>query len=293
MADWLGESSQRVLIMDGAAGTQLHARGMPAGVCPEQWAREHPLAVTELHASYVKAGAEIILTFTLGASPAKLRLAGLDGETEAINWALARLARQAAPQAVILGDIGPTGQFIAPLGTITADELRDGFARQATGLADDVDGFIIQTMIDAEEAVLALQAAKKVAPRKPVLACLTFQKDADGKNFHTLMGQDPPAVARRLEACGADAVGSNCGTGIDDMIGVIERMAKATRLPIVAMPNAGLPKLVRGHTIFTESAQEMAGKVGKLVAAGARLIGGCCGTTPEHIAAMKAALAAG
>jgi 5-methyltetrahydrofolate--homocysteine methyltransferase len=292
MADWLAECSKRVLMLDGAMGTELHSRGLPPGVCPEQWAREHPLLLSEVHAAYVEAGAEAVITFTLGASPAKLAKTGLDRQTEAINWALARIARLAAPQALVLGDIGPTGEFIAPLGQKTPQEIRDGFARQAAGLADVVDGFIIQTMIDLEETLLALEAARQVAPGKPVLACLTFQKDADGKNYHTLFGNDPVTVTKRLEAAGASAVGSNCGSGIDDMLGVIERMAGATRLPIVVEPNAGLPKLVAGRTVFSETPEEMAAKVGRLVSAGARLVGGCCGTTPRHIAAMKAALAA-
>ena len=291
MTDWLSQCRNRVLMIDGAMGTELYARGMPAGACAEQWARDNPLQVSEVHAAYAEAGADILLTCTLGGSPFKLAEAGLDRQTEAINWALARIARQAAPKAILLGDIGPTGQMIEPLGTATADQIRRGFLRQATGLADVVDGFLIETMSDLDETVLAVEAAHQAAPGKPVLAGLTYQLDHDGKNYHTFMGVTPAMAAKRLEDAGADAIGTNCGNGIDHMIGIVERLAVATSRPVFAEPNAGLPKLVNGQTVFSESAESMAAKVALLVKAGARLVGGCCGTTPAHIAAMKAALA--
>jgi len=290
MNDWLEQSAERVLLADGAMGTELQARGLPPGECPEMWARAHPLELAAVHAEYAAAGAEIILTCTFGGSPFKLASLDLDGDTEAVNWALGRVAREAAPEAVVLGDIGPTGEMIVPLGIRTADELRAGFVRQVTGLAEVVDGFIIETMSDLDEALLALEAARKVAPGKPVLVSLTYQKDHDGREYHTVMGVTPAAAARRLEDAGADAVGTNCGSGIEDMIGVVERLAAACSKPIFAEPNAGLPKLVGGRTVFDESAESMAGKVARLVAAGARIVGGCCGTTPRHIAAFRAAL---
>jgi len=290
MADWLEQSAERVLLADGATGTELQARGLPPGECPERWAREHPLELAAVHAAYAAAGAELILTCTFGGSPLKLASAGLDGQTEAVNWALARIAREAVPGAILLGDIGPTGEMIAPLGTRTADELRAGFVRQVTGLADVVDGFIVETMSDLDEALLALEAAREVAPRKPILVSLTYTKDHDGKDYHTVMGVSPTAAAKRIEDAGADAIGTNCGSGIEDMIGVVERLAAACSRPVFAEPNAGLPKLVGGNTVFDESAESMAGKIGRLVDAGARIVGGCCGTTPGHITAFRAAL---
>ena len=290
MADWLDTCRDRILILDGAMGTQLQARGLAGGDCPEQWAREHPVELAEIHAAYVKAGADIILTCTFGGSSLKLAGAGLDAETEAINWALARVAREAAPGRIVLGDIGPSGEMISPLGTKTADQVRDAFSRQVAGLADVVDGFLIETMSDVDEAVVALEAVRKIAPGKPVLVSMTFQKDYDGRKFHTIMGQEPQEAAKRLEEAGADAVGTNCGSGIEDITRVIEAMAQATDLPLLAEPNAGLPKLVGGQTIFDQAPEVMAGKVAALVGAGVRMIGGCCGTTPEHIAAMKEAI---
>ena len=150
LADWLDTCSDRILMLDGAMGTQLQARGLAGGDCPEQWARRHPVELAEIHSAYVDAGADIILTCTFGGSPLKLAGASLDDETEAINWALARVAREAAPETIILGDIGPSGEMIAPLGTKTADEIRDAFARQVAGLADVVDGFLAETMSDVE-----------------------------------------------------------------------------------------------------------------------------------------------
>ena len=274
-------------MLDGAMGTQLQARGLAGGGCPEQWAREHLVELADIHAAYVKAGSDIILTCTFGGSPLKLAGAGLDGQTEAINWALARVARQAAPGKIVLGDIGPSGEMIAPLGTKTAEQVRDAFGRQVVGLAGEVDGFLIETMSDLDEAVLALEAVRKVASGKPVLVSMTFQKDYDGKKFHTIMGTEPHEAAKRLEDAGADAVGTNCGSGIEDIIRVVEAMAEATSLPLLAEPNAGLPKLVGGQTVFDEVPEVMAERVAALAAAGARMIGGCCGTTPQHIAAMK------
>ncbi|MBN2584702.1 MAG: homocysteine S-methyltransferase family protein [Planctomycetes bacterium] len=292
MTTWLDACRDRVLIIDGAMGTQLQARGMGSVDCPEQWAREHPVELAAIHGDYVKAGADIILTCTFGASSLKLTRAGLASDTEAMNWALARVARDAAPEAVILGDIGPCDEMIAPLGEKTADEIRSSFARQVVGLADVVDGFMIETMSDVDEAVLALKAARKAAPGKPVLVSMTFKKDFNGETFHTIMGVDPEQAAKRLTDAGADAVGCNCGYGIDDMVGIVERMAAATKLPIVAEPNAGLPRLVGGETVFDQKPADMAAKVGRLVSAGARIVGGCCGTTPDHIAAMKAVIEA-
>lgn len=290
MVDWLDRCAEQVLLMDGAMGTELQKRGLAPGECPEKWARANPLDVGEVHAAYVEAGAEVIMTCTFGGSPLKLAEAGLADETEAINWALARVAREAAPEAVVLGDIGPTGELIAPLGVRTPEEIRRAFARQAAGMADVVDGFIIETMSDLEEAVLALEAVRSVAPDAAVLVSLTYRRDVKGGKYHTVMGVEPEAAAVRLEALGADAIGVNCGAGIDEMVGVVGRLAASCSRPIFAEPNAGLPKLVAGRTVFDQSPEEMAGKVGLLVSAGARMVGGCCGTTPEHIAAMRAAL---
>ena len=291
MAEWLDTLGDGMLMIDGAMGTALQGRGLPPGESPEKWAREHAVELAQIHAAYAAAGADIILTCTFGGSPFKLAAAGLERETEAVNWALARVARDAAPQAILLGDIGPTGEMIQPLGTKTAEEIRNGFARQVAGLADVVDGFLIETMSDLDEASLALEAAKKVAPDKPVLVSLIYQLDHDGKAYHTFMGVTPEAAAAQLEDAGADAIGTNCGNGIEDMVGIVERLKASCGRPVFAEPNAGVPRLVNGQTVFDESAESMASKVVRLADAGATMIGGCCGTTPAHIAAMRAALA--
>ncbi len=290
MADWLQQCRQRVLLMDGAMGTNLHARGLPPGECPEKWAREHPTVLSGIHQEFADAGSDALLTCTFGGSPLKLAAAGLDGETEALNWALARVAREVAGSAIVLGDIGPCGEMLEPLGSRTRDEVRDGFGRQVVGLDAVVDGFIIETMTDLNEALLALEAAKKISPEKPVLASLNYEKDADGQGYHTIMGVDPATAARELQDAGADAVGANCGTGIEDMIGIVEQLASAAEVPVFAEPNAGMPKLRQGRTVFEQSPEDMAARLGELVSAGARLVGGCCGTTAEHIQAMRAVL---
>ena len=168
MTDWLKQLSSRVLVMDGAMGTQLHLAGLPSGVNPERWAREHPVELMEIHEHYIKAGADIIITCTFGGSPFKLAADNLDSQTEALNWALARVARAAGERHIVLGDIGSTGELIEPMGLRTAPEIQQAFERQVTGLADVVDGFIIETMIDLDEAVLALKAAKKRSEERRV-----------------------------------------------------------------------------------------------------------------------------
>jgi 5-methyltetrahydrofolate--homocysteine methyltransferase len=277
--------AQGVVLLDGAMGTELQAAGMPVGTAPEVWAAEHADVLSGVHRAYVAAGAQAILTCTFGGSRWKLALGGAAERVGELNRRLAEIAREAADGALVLGDIGPTGQMVAPLGTHERGEFVEVFAEQAAALAEGgVDAILIETMTDLTEATAAVEAAKRTA--LPVLASMSFAPDADGGGYHTVMGVEPAAAARALAEAGADAVGTNCGVGIEDVVRIVTALRAATELPILAEPNAGMPKLVDGKTVFEQTPEAMAAHVEALVAAGARIVGGCCGTTPRHIRAF-------
>jgi 5-methyltetrahydrofolate--homocysteine methyltransferase len=235
--------------------------------------------------SYVNAGADIILTNTFGGSPLKLAKSGLRERTAEINQLGTEISKKAASgRALVFGSIGPTGELLKPLGAATETELVEGFAEQAKALAaGGADGIVIETMMDIAEAQAALRAVKESSSLS-VAVTMTFNK-AGGK-VATLMGVRPDQAARELERAGADIVGANCGAGIDLMIEVARMMRRATSLPIWCKPNAGLPELVNGKTIYRESPEKMVSRFGQLLEAGANMIGGCCGSTPAHIRAL-------
>lgn len=274
-----------IYIFDGAMGTMLHEAGLPPGYCPELWNLEQPEKVTAVHEKYVASGADILETNTLGANRIKLSHYGLSDKVAELNIAAVQAAKRAAgPATKIAGSVGPTGKFIKPLGEMDFDTAYDVYLEQITALhKGGVDFIIIETMIDIQEMRAALLAAK-AATNKPVICQLTFS--ADGR---TLTGTDPKTAAIILEAMGANIIGANCSLGPAQMLSIVEEFAKATTLPISIQPNAGMPELIHGKTIFPMSAEEMSTWAPKLIAAGATYIGGCCGTTPEHICAIKKA----
>jgi len=275
----------RVVLLDGAMGTELQAAGMPAGVTPEVWAAEHPDVLAGVHKSYIAAGADAVLACTFGGNRWKLAYGGAAERVEELNRRLVEIARQAAGDALVLGDMGGTGEFVAPLGDREPAEFVEVFAEQAAALAAaGVDGIIIETMTDLSEITAAVEGARRTG--LPVLASMSFARDAHQHGWHTMMGVDPVAAAEGLAGAGADVVGANCGVGIEDMVHIVAAMAAATDRPVLAEPNAGMPRLVHGKTVFDATPVQMAGHVQALLDAGARLVGGCCGTTPAHIAAF-------
>jgi len=283
MPNWKDRLRERkLLISDGAWGTTLAARGLAVGDAPEHWNLERPDEVRAVAAAYVEAGADIVLTNTFGGSRFKLAPAGLEGEVARINRRGAELSREAAgDRALVFASIGPTGLFLAPLGTISEQEMIDGFAEQVTALVEGgADGIVIETMTDLGEAKAALRAAKENADL-PVVVSMTFDKGQRG--FATMMGVRPEQAAVELDAAGADVVGTNCGAGIEAIVEVVRLLRPATRRPIWAKPNAGLPELVAGRTVFRETPEHMVSFLPALAEAGAQHIGGCCGTTPDHI----------
>ncbi|NLW50297.1 MAG: methionine synthase [Candidatus Brocadiaceae bacterium] len=272
---------------DGAWGTELAARGLPAGEAPDVWNLQRPDDVRAVAVAYVEAGADIILTNTFGASPLKLAYANLDDRTEEINRRGVELSLEAAAgRALVFASIGPSGALLEPLGTVREEDMVAQFARQARAIAEaGADGIVIETMTALDEAKAALRAVREVCDL-PVVVSMTFDRGPRG--FATMMGVQPAQAAEKLTAAGADVVGANCGAGIAQIIEVARRMRTGTSLPLWCKPNAGLPRLVGGHTIYEETPEEMVRHVADLVDAGARIIGGCCGTTPAHVRLLAA-----
>ena len=270
------------VVTDGGWGTQLQARGLEVGACPDAWNLTEPAKVEEVAQSYVDAGSRVILTNTFGANRFILARHELDGKVAEINRAGAEISRRAAgDRAKVFASIGPSGKMLM-MGEVTADELGEAFADQVQALAAaGADAIVIETMTDPAEAKLAVAAA--VQTGLPVVACMTFDSGAD--NDRTMMGTTPEQAAEELAAAGADCIGSNCGQGIAGFVNIARRLAAATDRPIWVKANAGLPEMVDGQTVYKQTAAEFAQLVPALVEAGASFVGGCCGTTPEFIKA--------
>lgn len=282
-------SQHTCLVADGAWGTELSKLGLGIGEVPETWNIHHQDAVAGIAHSYLEAGAQIVLTNTFGGNRLKLAKAGLADETTVLNQAGAELSRRAvSDEALVFGSIGPTGEFMQPLGTISEQEMIACFAEQVRALVSGgVDGFVIETMSDLGEAVAALKAVRENSTL-PAVVSMTFEQGLAG--YATIMGVKPGQAVEALSRAGADLIGANCGSGVDVMVGVIRQMAGSSNLPIWAKPNAGLPVLVEGRTEFQETPAEFVAHLPALLGAGARIIGGCCGTTPAHIRALAAVI---
>jgi len=278
------------LVSDGAWGTFLHEMGLAVGACPEQWNLDRPDDVMKIARSYVEAGADLILTNSFGGHPAKLAAYGLEGQAREINRAAAEISRQAAGDAVlVLGSMGPSGQMILT-GEITEEAMAEGFRIQAEGLAEGgADGLLIETMSDLQEAMLAIRAAKSAASLE-VACTFTFNRTQTGE-YRTMMGAGVEEYLQMVKEEGVDLVGANCGNGTAGMIEIVREIrAIDPEIPVLVHANAGLPVYRDGQTIFPESPGEMASQVRELVEAGANIVGGCCGTTPDHIRMLRQAL---
>ncbi len=272
-----------IKLFDGAMGTMLQNAGLKPGECPECFNITHPEVIVNVHTQYITHGADIIETNTFGANRIKLAYYHLDDKVASINAAAVTNARTACnAQTKIAGSIGPTGKFLEPLGELTFDEAYEVFAEQAQALEKaGVDLFIIETMIDIQEMRAALLAVKDTSA-KPVVCQMSFSE-----NGRTVTGTDPQTAAITLEALGADIIGANCSLGPKQLLPIIETLAANCSRPISVQPNAGMPHLENGVTVFPMNAEEMGKWAEKLVAAGATYLGGCCGTTPAHIQSLK------
>jgi 5-methyltetrahydrofolate--homocysteine methyltransferase len=275
------------LVSDGAWGTFLYQKGLGVSEAPESWNLDFPEKVLEIARSYVEAGSDLILTNSFGGSPFKLEGYGLKERTYELNRAAAEISRKAAGQRVfVMGSIGPTGKMIM-MGDVTPEELKQGFALQARGLADGgVDGFVVETMSDLQEAEAAIRAVKSVSGLE-VACTFTFSRTRTGE-FRTMMGTGVAEYLAMVKELGVDIVGANCGNGTAGMIEIVREIRELdSQLPVLVHANAGLPVYLEGKTVFPETPGEMAAQVRDLRAAGANIIGGCCGTTPEHIRFMR------
>ena len=267
-------------IFDGAMGTMLQAGGLKPGACPELMNIEHPDVVKSIHEAYIKAGSTIIETNTFGASTIKLEHYGLADRMTELNTAAVKIAKSAADErAKVAGSMGPTGRFIQPLGDLDFEAAYQVFYEQSQALAAaGVDYFIIETCIDIQEMRAALLAAKEAAPKIPVICQLSYSEDG-----RTVTGTDPQSAAVILAAMGADIIGVNCSLGPEQLVPIVKTLAENCQIPISVQPNAGMPYLDNGETKFPMGAVEFGTWGRKLVEAGASFLGGCCGTTPEHI----------
>lgn len=276
-----------IFVADGATGTMLFERGVKQGACPEAVNLEHPGLLEEIAGQYLEAGADMLQTNTFGASPAKLARYGLEEKTEEINRAAVRAVKNVAGEkAYISGSCGPTGKILKPYGDADPNELLEGFKRQIGAMAEEgVDLVCVETMMDTGEALLALEAAKRISKDLPVICSMTFNETPRG--FYTIMGSSVEKAARILEDGGADIIGSNCGNGIDAMVKIADTLGDVTTLPILIQSNAGLPEMKDGVLIYPETPEYFAKRVEPLIRARVQIIGGCCGTTPAHIRAIR------
>jgi len=268
-----------MLLLDGATGTGLQNKGMPLGVSPEKWALDNPGTLISLQQAYLQAGSNAVLAFTFGANRPKLEEYGLEEDVREINRGLVLISRQAAgKEGLVAGDISSTGSFIEPFGDMPFETAVSHYREQVAGLLEGgVDFFIIETMIDIQEARAALLAVKESCDL-PVCVSMTFNEDG-----RTLTGTDPVTALITLQCLGADAVGCNCSTGPEKMLEFIRAMKPYSKVPLMAKPNAGLPRLINDTTVFDMGAEEFGGFGSLLVEAGVSIIGGCCGTDPNYI----------
>jgi homocysteine S-methyltransferase len=296
MAQFADIFASRPILADGAMGTVLYGRGVFINRCYDELNLSDPGLILSVHEEYLQAGAEIIETNTFGANRFRLSRHGLGGKVAEINVAGVRLAQQAvqhlrdkqAGEAWVAGAVGPLGVRLEPLGKTGLDEARAAFAEQIRALAEaGVDMLIIETMPALNEAREALLAAEETAPGLPVLVMVTVDDESN-----CLDGSSPQQAAALLTEWGAGAIGVNCSTGPSTVLTAIEAMRGATTLPLAAMPNAGMPRAVEGRNIYLCSPEYMASFARKAIAAGAQIVGGCCGTTPNHIRAMRSAMRA-
>ena len=286
-----------IIIADGAMGTMLQQAGLKPGDPPMLWNVEQPGRVRSVHRAYLEAGAQVLLTNTFNGNRFRLAKHGLEGRGDELNRAGAQILRAeiedylkkaapGTPEPVVAGDIGPTGEIMAPLGRLLFDDAADGFAQQAGALiAGGADVIWIETMADLEEVRAAVEGTRRASAHIPVIVTMTF--DTHGR---TMMGVKPETAATTLGEWDAAALGGNCGNGPDEMLAAIGKMsAAAPGAILVAKSNAGVPEFVDGATVYRATPDMMAQSAVQMRAAGARIIGGCCGTTPEHIAAMARA----
>ncbi|HHE39187.1 MAG TPA: 5-methyltetrahydrofolate--homocysteine methyltransferase [Candidatus Cloacimonetes bacterium] len=287
MENMLTELTNKILVGDGAMGTMLFQKGLKQGDAPETVCLNNPEVLEEIAKIYLDAGADIIETNTFGGSPLKLSDYNLQDKTGEINRiAVERVRKAVGEEAYISGSVGPSGKMLKPFGDADPEDIYQSFRRQIKVLIESgIDIICIETMIDLNEAILAIKAVKSISQKIPIITTMTFNETPRG--FFTIMGNDIETVSEKLEENRADIIGSNCGNGIENMIKIAHEFKKYTKLPIIIQSNAGLPELKKGKIFYSETPEFFAEKTMELIAAGVSIIGGCCGTTPKHIQAIR------
>lgn len=283
---WKALRQKGVLVGDGAMGTELQKRGMPTGVCPEELNVSRPRLIQEIYRAYFEAGSDIVETNTFGANRSRLALHAMESRVKEFCRRSAELACEVRPPGcLVAGSMGPTGDLLDPLGPRTVAETFDIFAEAAEGLASGgVDVIFVETMMAVEEAEIAVRAAKE-RTGLPVSATLTFEKGKSG--LRTMWGVDIPTAVQRLTDAGADILGANCGRGFDEMVEIVTAMRPLSEKPILAQANAGIPEWVDGVSVYRETPETILPQVRALLSSGVTILGGCCGTGPGHIRAMR------
>jgi methionine synthase I (cobalamin-dependent) len=285
--DRLGKLLERrkIVLGDGAMGTMLHQAGLTIGA-PEQWNVKKPEVVSAIHRGYIEAGSDFISTNTFGGTRNRLKLDNLEDRVAELNEAGARLAREAAGEALVAGSVGPTGELMEPLGTLTMDGARESFAEQARALkAGGVDFALIETMSALEEVQSAIEGVREAG--LPVVVTMSFDT-----NFRTMMGIKPVAAVTTIAGWGVSVIGANCGNGPAEIERVMSEMARALPegVALMAKSNAGMPRWLDGHITYDGTPEVMSNYARRMAGLGVRVIGGCCGSTPEHIAGMRKAI---
>lgn len=277
-------AARRAVVLDGATGTNLQLRGLPRGALSDLWVLENPSEVLRLHREFIEAGSDIILTNSFGGSRVRLSRSGLGERASELNRSAASLARQAAGEtALVAGSIGPSGELLKPLGPLDEEDAYNAFFEQATALIEGgVDLIVVETQFDLGEARTALRAVRAASPDIPLICSFSFDRGT-----RTMMGVRPTALAAEFSGFNLSALGINCGRSLEDNFKVLQDLRSTTDLPIWFKPNAGLPRTDEmGNSFYDVQPEEMGAQVPAWVAAGARLVGGCCGTSPAHVRAI-------
>lgn len=278
---------EKVLVSDGAIGSLLFEKGLNPGDCPERFNLEHPEVLAEIAQAYLQAGADIIQTNTFGASPLKLSDYNLDDKTKDINQKAVEIVKQVVnSKTFISGSVGPTGKMLLPYGDIEPTVMKENYKRQIGILIESgVDLLCIETMTDLNEAVIAIQSAREISSDIPIIATMTF--DVIPQGCVTIMGHGLAKVCNKLEETGANVIGSNCGNGTKNMITIAKEFIANSKLPIIIQSNAGIPTIIDDQVVYQETPEEFANFTKILIELGVSIIGGCCGTTPNHIRAIR------
>lgn len=281
-------ASSAILVADGATGTNYQQMGLPLGVAPEEWIENEPQKVVGLHRAFIEAGADIILTDTFGGTPLRLRETGFAGRARELNRRAAELARQAASsatQVLVAGSLGPTGMLMEPLGELSADQASAGYAEQARGLLEGgVDLLLLETFFALEEALAAIEGVRQVSDL-PLVVSFSFDQGTK-----TMMGLSATRMSQAIAPLGVAALGANCGRSLDDMEKIVGELAGAdSGVPLWIKPNAGLPRMDGDLARYDTTPAMMADYTRRFIEAGARIVGGCCGTSPEHLKAIASA----